>query len=172
MSTTDASTVFDALAAEIAQNNAHGRVLVAIDGAGAETTRRFADALADAARAAGRTPFRASAERPEQYAGDEDASLLRAVLAGFRDGALERDDLITEVPDNALLIVDGRFLLSPRLRGAWHYRVWLEGDSMSDEAAYAQRLRYVRDDEPRGAAEAIYDVSGPDAPVRTFSDSC
>ena len=171
MSTTSTPTVFDALVAEIAQNYRHGRILVAVDGADAEYTRSFANALADAARASGETTFRASAERPEQYTSDA-ASLLRAVLAGFREGALERDDAITEVPVDAMLIVDGRFLLNPRLRGAWHFRVWLESDATLSSAAYEQQVHYVRDDAPRAAADAIYDVSSSDAPLRVFSDSC
>lgn len=171
MDTTEIAAVFDALVAEIAHNYRRGRTLVAVDGAEAESSRMFADALADAARASGTTTFRASAERPEQYTSDDDASFLRVVLAGFREGGLERDDVITEVPGDAMLIVDGRFLLSPRLRGAWHFRVWLEGDMALSRAAYEQQLLYVRDDEPRAVAEAVYDVSG-EAPVRIFSDSC
>jgi uridine kinase len=172
MSTTSTPAVFDALVAEVAQNYRHGRILVAVDGADPEATRRFADALAHAARASGTTTYRASAERPEQYTPDDDATLLRVVLAGFREGTLELDDAITEVPEDAALIVDGRFLLSPRLRGAWHFRVWLEGDGTLSDAEYQQQLLYVRDGEPRAAAEAAYDVSVADAPVRIYSDSC
>ncbi|MBW9092574.1 hypothetical protein JNB62_02625 [Microbacterium jejuense] len=171
MSTTDSPTVFDALLAEIAHNNPRGRIVVAVDGALAESTGRFADALADAARAQGKTTFRASPAVPEVY-GSSDDSQLRSVLAGFREGALEQDGASAAVPTDALLIVDGRFLLNPRLRGAWHFRVWLEEDATLDQDAYEQRLRYVRDEDPRGAADAIYDVSRPDAPRRVFSDSC
>jgi len=169
---TSSPTVFEALVAEIAQNYRHGRILVAVDGAEAEYTRSFANALADAARASGETTFRASAERPEQYMSDDDATLLRVVLAGFREGALERGDVISEVPVDAMLIVDGRFLLNRRLRGAWHFRVWLESDATHSAAAYEQQVRYVRDDAPREAADAIYDVSSSDAPRRVFADSC
>ena len=172
MSTTDSPTVFDALLAEIAHNNPRGRIVVAVDGAQAASTARFADALADAARAQGKTTFRESAPGPPLYSSKDDAPQLRSVLAGFREGALEQDGASAAVPTDALLIVDGRFLLSPALRGAWHFRVWLEDDATLDQDAYEQRLRYVRDEEPRGAADAIYDVSRPDAPKRVFSDSC
>jgi len=172
MSTTSTPAVFDALVAEIAQNHPGGRILVAVDGADPRSARRFAGELADAIRASGTPAFRASAERPEQYTSDEDASLLRAVLAGFREGTLERDDDITQIPDDAVLIVDGRFLLSPRLRGAWHFRIWLEGDGVLSEADDEQQLRYVSDREPRATAEAAYDVSVPERPVRIYSDSC
>ncbi|WP_106814516.1 nucleoside/nucleotide kinase family protein [Microbacterium timonense] len=172
MSTTDTSAVFDSLVGEIAQNNGRGRILVAIEGAAAKKTQEFADALARASRASGTATFRASAERPERYSADDDASGLRAVLTGFRDGALEHDGETSAVPADAVLIVDGRFLLSPRLRGAWHFRVWLEGDEALSEADYEQQVRYVRDEDPRGAADAIYDTSRADVPVRVFSDSC
>jgi hypothetical protein len=171
MSTTETPAVFDALVEEIAQNHRRGRILVAVDGAEADSTRSFADALADAVRSAGTAAYRVSAERVEQYASEDDASPLRAVLAGFRTGSLERDDVVTTVPADAVLIVDGRFLLRPRLRAAWHFRVWLEGDVTLSDDAYELQVRYVRDQEPRAAADAIYDVSG-DGPARIFSDSC
>lgn len=171
MSPTETPTVFDALVEEIAQNYRRGRTLVAVDGAEAGSTQSFADALADAVRTAGTATYRASAERVEQYASEDDASVLRAVLAGFRMGSLVREDDVTTVPADAVLIVDGRFLLAPRLRGAWHFRVWLEGGVTLNDDAYEQQVRYVRDQEPRAAADAIYDVSG-DSPVRIFSDSC
>src|SRR5689334_18823531 len=67
MSTTDSPTVFDALLAEIAHNNPRGRIVVAVDGAQDASTARFADALADAARAQGTTTFRESAPAPQLY---------------------------------------------------------------------------------------------------------
>jgi hypothetical protein len=171
MSRTETPEVFDTLVAEITHNYGRGRIVVAVDGPASASTREFADALGAAARAAQITVYRASAERPEQYADGDDASVLRAVLTGFENGALERADVITEVPADAMLIVDGRFLLSPRLRGAWHFRVWLEGDATLSDSEYAEQLRYVRDEEPRAAADAIYDISGG-AATRIYSDSC
>lgn len=170
MSTTDPPGGFDDLVAEISQRHRGGRILVAVDGIEADSTRRFADTLAEAARASGAESFRASAERPDEYTSD-DAPLLRTLLAAFRNGALQRGDLSVEVPADAMLIVDGRFLLNPRLRGSWHFRVWLDGNATLSNDDYEQQLRYVRDQEPRGAADAIYDISG-DPPTRIFSDSC
>ena len=100
------------------------------------------------------------------YRADEDRTALRASLTDFRAGAFEGGD----VPHDAVLIVDGRFLLSPRLRGAWHFRVWLEGDLPLSAESYAAQVSYTRDEAPRGAADAIFDVT--DAPRRVWSDSC
>ena len=76
------------------------------------------------------------------------------------------------IPSDAVLIVDGRFLLRPELRGVWHFGVWLEGDTrLSDESLEAQ-IRYSRDSAPRAAADAIFDVTKTDAPARVWADSC
>lgn len=160
MTDTSATAVFDALVADITQHYGRGRILIAIEGPSAAATARFADDLADAIRAQGRSATRASAHR-DAYRADEDDTALRARLTEFR-----KED------GDGCLLVDGRFLLRPGLRGVWHFRIWLEGEIALDEESYAQQLRYVRDEAPRGQADAIYDVTTPDAPKRVWSDSC
>ncbi|WP_203135550.1 hypothetical protein [Microbacterium sp. JZ31] len=160
--------VLDALADEFLNNYSRGRILVAVDGPDAAAAARFADALADTLRGRDRAVFRAGAPVAEAYRADEDRTGLRETLAAFREGAVEDGS----VPEDAALIVDGRFLLSPKLRGAWHFRIWLESDLPLSSEAYAAQVAYTRDEAPRGAADAIYDVTDPDAPRRVWSDSC
>ena len=160
MTETQSTALFDALVADITTRAASGRILIAIDGADPEATGRFADQAAAALRDAGRTAERASAPG-EVYRHDADWSGLRATLSAFR----------TEDGDGYLL-VDGRFLLSPGIRGAWHIKIWLEGDLELSPEAYAEQLKYVRDEGPRAHADAIYDVTDPALPRRVWGDSC
>ncbi len=152
---------------EILNNYGRGRILIAVDGPEAGATGAFADALAAALRERDRTVFRAAAQTTG--VSDAEAGRVRDVLTRFRGGAAADG---SDVPDDALLVVDGRFLLQLRLRGSWHFRIWLEGGPELSPDAYAERARYVRDDAPRGAADAIYDVTDADAPRRVWSDSC
>ena len=93
-------------------------------------------------------------------------------MSRFREGRLATDTSGSDVPADATLIVDGRFLLRPELRGTWHFRVWLESDTrLSDESLEAQ-IRYTRDGSPRAAADAIFDVTNAQAPARVWADSC
>ncbi|MEL5990519.1 hypothetical protein ACOKGD_05420 [Microbacterium phosphatis] len=160
MTENTAAALFDALGADITQRYASGRILIAVDGPDADSSARFADAAAAALRDAGRVAERASAHA-DAYRPDEDYTALRATLAAFR--AEEGD---------GYLIVDGRFLLRPEIRGAWHIKIWLEGDITLSEEAYSQQLKYVRDENPRTHADAIYDVTHPDEPKRVWGDSC
>lgn len=155
-------TVLDDLVTEILNNYGRGRILVAVDGPEAGSRARFADTLAIALRARERAVVRESAGEPEAYRLGEDDPGVRDILRGFQAG-----DAADE-----MLILDGRFLLRPRLRGAWHFRIWLEGDVEITPEALAEQISYVRDDDPRGAADAIYDVTHADAPKRVWSDSC
>ena len=94
-------------------------------------------------------------------------------------------------PADAVLIVDGVFLLRPELRGIWHFSIWLDAEAevrlqrMVEHAGAdpdpeaesnrrttdAQR-RYVRDAGPNVAASAIVDNTDPDAPKRRYADYC
>lgn len=160
MTDTSATALFDALVEEITTRAPSGRILIAIDGPDAEATGRFADQAAAALEGAGRTVERASAPG-DAYRHDADWSGLRATLAGFRK---EEGD--------GYLLVDGRFLLSPGIRGAWHIKIWLEGDITLMPESYAEQLKYVRDENPRTQADAIYDVSDAELPKRVWGDSC
>lgn len=185
MTTAEPVTIFDSLVGEITQHYHRGRVLVAIDGADGQATHGFAESLAAAMRSRswhvlrlGMTPGAASdipvatLPHPDKYRADEDYSHLRAIVAKFRESKLAVDPSVPEVPADAMLIVDGRFLLRPELRGIWHFGVWLEGDMhLSDESLEAQ-IQYTRDSAPRAAADAIFDVTNAAAPARVWADTC
>jgi uridine kinase len=78
-------------------------------------------------------------------------------------------------PADAVLVVDGEFLLRPELKGIWNFSVRL--DSPVEEAeesapeAGAEAL-YEHEVDPRAAASAIVNVGDPDHPRRVFADSC
>lgn len=185
MITADHANIFDNLVCEITQHYHRGRVLIAVDGADGQATGQFADSLAAAMRAGSRSVVRSTSAlvavaerhdlafpRYDSYRTDDDYSRLRDIVARFREASLDTNTARAVTPFDAMLIVDGRFLLRPELRGLWHFGVWLEGDlNLSDESLEAQ-VRYTRDREPRGAAHAIFDVTKAEAPVRVWADSC
>lgn len=185
MTTAEHATIFDDLVGEITQHYHRGRVLIAIDGADGQATGQFADSLAAPMRARSRSVVRstsvldAAAERYDlsfprydSYRADDDHSRLRDIVSRFRERNLDTDSSVAVIPADAMLIIDGRFLLRPELRGLWHFGVWLEGDlHLSDESLEAQ-IRYTRDSAPRGAADAIFDVTKAEAPARVWADSC
>ncbi len=141
--------VLDALAEEILHNYSRGRAVVAIDAAGADASKAFAEDLAAVFAERGVTVERAT------FDGDLDA-LRSSVLTPFR--AADGD---------AVLLVDGRFLLEESARGAWNTAVWLNGAPADEEGE-----RYVARVDPRWAAHAIYDVRDPETPRRIFADAC
>lgn len=157
-------SAFEGLADEILRDNGRGRILVAVDGAEDVSRARFADALADGIRSRRKPAFRISVD------GDAAEAMVRERLSTFRSGAFGEE--AEAVPQDAILIVDGPALLRRGLRATWHFRVWLEGDGTLDEDTYQARLEYVRQDAPREAAGAIYDITDVTAPRRVFSDSC
>ncbi|MFE1645500.1 uridine kinase [Microbacterium sp. P01] len=94
-------------------------------------------------------------------------------------------------PRDAVLIVDGVFLLRPELRGLWHWSLWLEvpfrvayarmalrdGSDPDPDAPSNARYRqgqelYLREARPRYAASAIVENSDLAHPVRIFGDYC
>ena len=79
-------------------------------------------------------------------------------------------------PADAILVVDGPYLLRPELRGIWNFSVWLEAperpqDTRSPRELGAEQL-YLSEAAPRAAASAIIDDSDVDHPRRVFADSC
>jgi uridine kinase len=70
-------------------------------------------------------------------------------------------------PADAILVLDGRFVLRERLAGLWDFRIVLDGDPVdpADVLAYAER-------DPRDVASAIVDNRDPTRPRRRFRDSC
>jgi uridine kinase len=70
-------------------------------------------------------------------------------------------------PADALLVLDGRFLLRERLSGLWDARIAVDGEPVDP----ADRLAYAESD-PRLAASVVVDLSDPEHPRRRFFDSC
>jgi uridine kinase len=73
-------------------------------------------------------------------------------------------------PADALLVVDGRFLNRPELRGLWNYSLWLEAPRPASRTGAG--ALYWSEAAPRTTATAIIDVADPDHPRRVFADSC
>jgi uridine kinase len=73
-------------------------------------------------------------------------------------------------PADALLVVDGRFLNRPELRGLWNYSLWLEAPR--DASFTGAGALYWAEAKPRTTATAIVDVADADHPRRVFADSC
>jgi uridine kinase len=68
-------------------------------------------------------------------------------------------------PADAILVLDGRFVLRERLAELWDYRIVLDGEpeDPADRLAYAER-------DPRSIASAIVDNRDPEHPVRRTLD--
>ncbi|MDR6198924.1 uridine kinase [Microbacterium sp. SORGH_AS428] len=213
-------TLLGELRAELRQHHRRGRLLVAVDGRDGAGKTLFADALGDVLREDGSTVFRAAADdfhrpRAQRYARgrtspeghyrdsyDTDA-LLERLLRPFRAGApfvrathdLEADRAVEPeaeaAPADAILVVDGLFLLRPELRDVWNWSVWLDvpldvafermarrdGSDPDPRAASNARYRagfdlYLQDGDPRGRASVIVDNTDPRHPVRVFRDFC
>ena len=148
---------------------------------------------------------------PEGYYRDsyDYATFRRVLIDPFREGAqtggttgfqlaafdLRRDTPVeaawTTAPRDAVLIVDGIFLLRPELRGLWHWSVWLDvpvdvafqrmalrdGSDPSPAASSNARHRegqelYLKEAQPRAEASAIVDNGDLAHPHRVFQDSC
>lgn len=96
---------------------------------------------------------------------------------GFQLTAFDRDrDAPAEAqwvtaPRDAVLVVDGAFLLRPELRGLWNWSVRLEAGPARSADDGAEAL-YRRETDPRAAASALVDNSDPARPVRVFGDFC
>ncbi len=196
-----------ALAEELLQNYAHGRVIVAVDGVDAAISRPFGDDLAVELRALGHDTFRASMADFLQprvrrdargvdsavglYEDAYDYSAFRRVLlgpfrlagsTGFSTAFFDaKRDVPFESkwetgPADAVLVVDGQFLLRPELKGIWNFSVRLDsaaGEPVEEppREAGAEAL-YEREAGPRAAASAIVNVGDPEHPRRVFADSC
>lgn len=121
-------------------------------------------------------------------------------LAGATGFSTEFFDLARDVPfesrwqtgpADAILLVDGLFLLRAELRGIWNFTVWLDapdevrrdrmiardGSHPSADEPLGQRYLgaqelYQQDAAPRAAASALIDNADYDHPRRIFADSC
>jgi len=137
------------------------------------------------------------------------ATFRRVLIDPFREGAqtsgstgfqlaaydVARDAPVeaawVTAPRDAVLIVDGIFLLRPELRGLWNWSLWLEvpfavsyarmalrdGSDPDPDAPANARYRggqelYRREARPSAAASAIVDNSDLAHPFRIFGDYC
>lgn len=123
---------------------------------------------------------------PDRYGDGFDVSSFRRVLVepflmagstGFvaafwdrhRDQPIEPKWLTA--PEDAILVVSGRHLQRPDLRGVFNYVIWLEvpGAEPSDDAG---TTRYLKEVKAAELADAVYDNADPAHPRRLFADSC
>jgi uridine kinase len=101
------------------------------------------------------------------------------VLAGFdavRDQPVFQPKWMSAGPD-AVLVVDGVFLLRQELAGLWNYSIWLSTPLLESEVAELARDAaaddaYLRDANPSEKATTIIDNQDPEHPRRVFADSC
>jgi uridine kinase len=151
--------------------------------------------------------WRLGRESPETFYRDSfDYGTFRRVLidpfrlagsAGFQTAAFDvrRDAPIESrwltAPADAVLIVDGVFLLRPELRGIWNYSILLEvpwdeayarlaardgvdpdPDALSNARYREGQELYYAEADPRLWASAQVDNANPERPRRIFADSC
>jgi uridine kinase len=198
-----------ALAAELDPMDRGRPVTVAIDGPDGSGRSTLADRLAAACRSQGRPVVRIAEQdflqphRIRDRRGSEDAegffedtfdyaALRHLVLAPLTDGdrsVVRRirdpstDDPVyvpaEQVPENAVVIVDGPFLLRKALRGYWSLGVLLEtapfgpeGTGQDDGATADRSTRrargfalYLDRDDPGEAADIVIDTTDAQRPV-------
>ncbi|SEB90836.1 hypothetical protein SAMN04489806_2098 [Paramicrobacterium humi] len=143
--TTGARAEFLAWTAEqFLHNSRSGRRLIAVESAGAPAASRFADDLAGALAERGQHPLRLS------LGSVGEATLRRDTIEPFRAGTLDGAD----DPDT-VLIVDGQRLLNEKVRGIWHYTVWLLA---GEELPHAGANLIVDASDESGLTDYYYDL--------------
>lgn len=158
-------------------------VLVGVDGASGSGKSTFADEVADALRAAGRTVVRASidsfhrprheryrrgADSPEGYYDDSHdlSAVRRRLLVPFRDGSGSYVTAVFDEPSDrpvdaepmacpvgAILVFDGLFLHRPELVPYWDLSVFLVADRRRETQWDAYLHRDLPGDEAARRAE-------------------
>ncbi|MFG6443724.1 hypothetical protein ACFXQA_00460 [Microbacterium sp. P07] len=193
-----AASMMRELRAEVRQHLRSGRVIVAVDGTPGSGQAEAADALAAAFVEDGATVLRASASdfvEPGTTGHLDPDQLRRLLIEPFRAGSpsfsLAPTGEPATAPSDAVLIVDGDYLLGRDLRGMWNWSVWLEvhptaafarlareGRGDADPAAESNAsLRdaaaaYRRASNPSAAASALIENTDPENPTRIFGDFC
>ncbi|WP_350347088.1 hypothetical protein ABIQ69_10610 [Agromyces sp. G08B096] len=117
-------------------------------------------------------------DTPERYFGYgyDESALRRALVEPFRLAGSaafvtrvfdpSRDAWVEPKwitgPEDAILVIDGRFLLRERLTGLWDFRIAIDGDptDAADLLAYATR-------DPRTVADVVVDLGDPAHPRRS-----
>lgn len=148
------------------QNSRAGRVVVAVDALDADAAGSFADAFAAAVAEDGTAVVRASLA-------DHADDVRESVVAPFRAGEPVGDS--AGAPADAVLVVSGRFLHAPEVRGLWNFSIWLESNppigAPRPELPDAEK-HYLRTVRPKAAASVIVENSDPAHPVQVFGDFC
>lgn len=148
------------------QNSRAGRVVVAVDALDSEAAGAFADAFAAAVEQEGTTVFRAALA-------DGAPNARERLIAPFRAGEPFGPGDIA--PADAVLVVSGRFLHTPEVRGPWNFSVWLESNppigAPRPELPDAEK-HYLRSSRPKAAASVIVENSDTAHPVQVFGDFC
>jgi hypothetical protein len=148
------------------QNSHAGRVVVAVDAVDAESAGAFADAFATAVEQEGTTVFRVALA-------DGAPNARERLIAPFRAG--EPFGPGEAAPADAVLVVSGRVLHTPDVRGLWNYSIWLESNppigAPRPELPDAEK-HYLRTTRPKAAASVIVENSDPTHPVQVFGDFC
>lgn len=161
----DVETLQRSLRDLLRQNARAGRVVVAVDALDADEAGRFADAFAAVLGEDGTAVFRARAVDGADVRGD--------LVQPFRAGEPFAD--VEGAPADAVLVVSGRFLHTPEVRGLWNYSIWLESNppigAPRPELPDAEK-HYLRTSRPKAAASAIVENSDPAHPVQVFGDFC
>lgn len=154
------------LVALMRQNNRAGRVVVAVDALAADAAGAFADAFAAAVEQEGTTVFLVGLADGAPHARER-------LIAPFRAG--EPFGPQDVAPADAVLVVSGRFLHTPEVRGLWNFSIWLESNppigAPRPELPDAEK-HYLRTVRPKAAASVIVENSDPAHPVQVFGDFC
>ncbi len=157
---------------EVRQNSRAGRVVVAVDALDAGQASAFAEGLAAALGDDGSVVFRASLG---EVTADRAGALRAELVVPFRSGEPFAPVSADAAPADAVLVVDGAFLLDAALRGMWNWSVWLESSppvGSEPPARTDAQAHYLREARPRVAASAIVENSNPLDPIRVFGDFC
>ncbi|MFJ4037860.1 hypothetical protein ACIPVB_07215 [Microbacterium sp. NPDC090007] len=154
------------LVALLRQNNRAGRIVVAVDALDQAAATAFADDLVTAIAEEGSAVFHVPLS-------DGTTGVRDTLVAPFRAGEPFATGEVA--PADAVLIVSGRFLHAPEVRGLWNFSVWLEMNppigAPRPELPDAEK-HYLRTVRPKAAASVIIENSDPAHPVQVFGDFC
>ncbi|MGW8483311.1 hypothetical protein ACWGJP_09225 [Microbacterium sp. NPDC055903] len=132
---------WDGISGQFLQHYPKGVRILAVAGADAERSRAAGDGIADALRRAG-----VVVERTHVDESDETALRERIAIPFRSDRSRER-----------VLVLSGPAgLLSPAVRGMWHFSVW----------------QLAGDEAPHSAASTLVDMSDPAQPTLRYADYC
>jgi uridine kinase len=173
---------------EFVSNYGFGRRIIGVEGFPGSGAGALADDLSAVFDEGGVPAFRASLSDfllPKSSRGARegayDESTFRRVLldpwrlagsTGFQTSAFDADRDVPALsewrtaPADAVLIVDGAYLLGSSLKGIWHFLIYVDAQQAEGDQAY------LAETSPFFSASAVIDTSNPELPKRVLSDSC